>query len=249
MQAMSNHKPMDYSLNWTANDSLFFFVIITVTVGFVCYYFISESDKFKSKIVEIFGKQKSLSYAVYIQRFLGVLFFGIIPFVILLIFSDKDIAFYGINLNHLSTSLYWILGISPLLIIMNFFNSKKADNLALYPQVRSEIWSLSTLVISGLTWILYLAAYEFMFRGFLLFVSLQYLGVWSAIALNVAIYSLVHVPKGIKEAVGALPLGIVLGIITVQTSSILVAFVVHIVLALSNEWFSLKAHPDINIKF
>jgi uncharacterized protein len=42
-----------------------------------------------------------------------------------------------------------------------------------------------------------------------------------------------------------LPLGIVLGIVTVQTGNIWVAFVVHVVLALSNEWFSLKAHPEM----
>ncbi len=129
---------------------------------------------------------------------------------------------------------------------MNFVNCKKPDNLNLYPQIRAKEWSFNILFNSALTWILYLLVYEFMFRGFLLFIFLQYVGVWSAIALNVSIYSLVHVPKGLKEAVGALPLGIVLGIITVQTESILVALIVHIVLALSNEWFSLRVHPNIN---
>ena len=80
-----------------------------------------------------------------------------------------------------------------------------------------------------------------------LFVSVAYLGVWPAIILNVAIYALVHVPKGIKEAVGAIPLGILLCIITLQTGSIIVALAVHIIMALGNEWFSLKAHPGMKI--
>ena len=117
----------------------------------------------------------------------------------------------------------------------------------MYPQIRVKEWDTQLLLLSAFSWIAYLLAYEFMFRGYLLFVSVEYLGVWPAIALNIAIYALVHVPKGIKEAVGALPLGVVLGIITIQTGNIWVAFVVHIVLALSNEWFSLKAHPDMRL--
>ncbi len=239
---------MQYSLAWTSDENLFVAAIVTVAASFLCYYFISESKAFKNEMFSNMSKRKSQIYSVYAQRLLGVLFFGIIPFFIVTIFSKRGVEFYGVNFHNFQISAYWILGLSPLLLIMNYFNSKKADNLQLYPQIRAKDWNINTLITSALTWILYLAAYEFMFRGFLMFVCLQYLGVWSAIALNLAIYSLVHVPKGIKEAVGALPLGLVLGIITVQTSSILVAFVVHIVLALSNEWFSLKAHSDISLK-
>lgn len=239
---------MQYKLNWIESDTLFFIAIIGVAVAFMTYFFISESKIIKDKFTKSYGKDKSLTYFVYFQRMLGVFCFGILPLLLLLFFSNKNLNYYGVNINNIDTSIYWILGLSPILIIMNFFNSKKPDNLSLYPQIRTKRWSVNILILSSLTWVAYLLAYEFMFRGFLLFVSLQYLGVWPAIALNISIYSLVHVPKGMKEAIGALPLGIVLGIITVQTSSILLAFVVHIVLALSNEWFSLKHHPDISLK-
>lgn len=239
---------MQYKLNWIESDTLFFIAIIGVAVAFMLYFFISEAKIVKDKFTKSYGKDKSLTYFVYFQRMLGVFCFGILPLLLLLFFSNKNLNYYGVNINNIDTSIYWILGLSPILIIMNFFNSKKPDNLSLYPQIRTKRWSVNILILSSLTWVAYLLAYEFMFRGFLLFVSLQYLGVWPAIALNISIYSLVHVPKGMKEAIGALPLGIVLGIITVQTSSILLAFVVHIVLALSNEWFSLKHHPDISLK-
>ncbi len=237
---------MQYSLNWNSNDNLFFAAIITVAFGFMSYHFISKSKNLENKLTTKFGKQKAMSYVVYFHRFLGFLFFGILPFLVLSIFSSKNIEFYGVNFNNLSNSLYWLLGFSVPLISMNYFNSKKQDNLELYPQIRTPKWNVNILVISSLTWGVYLFAYEFMFRGFLLFVSLQYMGTWSAIALNMAIYALVHVPKGIKEAVGALPLGIVLCIITIQTQSMLFAFLIHLVLALSNEWLSLKAHPNIS---
>lgn len=226
-------------------DMIFFVTILVVSGGFIAYYFLSKSGKLKKNFVQKFGKQKTLVRWVIFERLLGVLFFGIIPIATIFIFFDNGISSYGISSDNLLISIYWILGLSPLLIIMNYFNCKKEDNLAMYPQIRVNEWNTQLLLLSAFSWTAYLLAYEFMFRGYFLFVSVEYLGVWPAIALNIAIYALVHVPKGIKEAIGALPLGIVLGIITIQTGNIWVAFFVHVVLALSNEWFSLRAHPEM----
>ena len=49
-----------------------------------------------------------------------------------------------------------------------------------------------------------------------------------------------HVPKGAKEGIGAIPLGLLLCMITFRTETIWVAMIVHFVLSLANEWYSLK---------
>ncbi|MFN8134788.1 MAG: CPBP family intramembrane glutamic endopeptidase [Bacteroidales bacterium] len=72
---------------------------------------------------------------------------------------------------------------------------------------------------------------------------------WPAIALNTAIYMLVHIPKGIKETLGAIPLGVLLCYLTVQTGSIWIAVMVHIVMALSNEWKAAARAPGMFVKF
>ena len=236
---------MHYTFEWKSSDNQFFIAILVVAAGFMAYYFISKSEKIKNKFIKKFGAEKTLVRWVVFERLLGVLFFGIIPLISISIIFRDNIKNYGISSSNLILSMYWISGLSPILILMNYFNCKKEDNLAMYPQIRISEWNLQLVILSAFSWTAYLLAYEFMFRGYLLFISVEYLGVWPAIALNIAIYALVHVPKGIKEAIGALPLGIVLGIITIQTGNIWVAFVVHVVLALSNEWFSLRAHPQM----
>ncbi len=238
---------MDYSLQWFPTDSVFFVTILEVSIGFIAYFFLSKSHQLKQQFIGRYGKESTKTRWVVFERLLGVFFFGIIPLITLLFFLKKDTSIYGLNFNHLLTSLYWIIGLAPVLIILNYLNSNKEDNLAMYPQIRVKEWDKKLLFISASTWVLYLLAYEFMFRGFLLFVSVDYLGVWPAIALNMGIYALVHVPKGRKEAIGALPLGLLLCIITLQTGQIWVAFILHVVLALSNEWFSLKAHPEMKV--
>jgi membrane protease YdiL (CAAX protease family) len=181
------------------------------------------------------------------QRFLGVLIFGMIPLLILTLTGTQSIVDFGVTAPVKETGT-WTVILSVVIIIINYINSRTPENLALYPQIREEIWSLQLLTLSTASWIVYLLSYEFLFRGFLLFSTLSLLGFWPAIILNTAIYSLVHLPKGIKETIGAIPFGILLCYLTVRTGSIWIAVATHIVMAVSNEWLSLRAHPQMFIK-
>jgi membrane protease YdiL (CAAX protease family) len=70
-------------------------------------------------------------------------------------------------------------------------------------------------------------------------------GVWPAIAINVALYSSTHIPKGLDETIGAIPLGIVLSLLTLLTGTIWIAFFVHLTLALTNSFTALKFNPEM----
>jgi membrane protease YdiL (CAAX protease family) len=81
-----------------------------------------------------------------------------------------------------------------------------------------------------------------------LFPIYQLVGLWPAIAINVALYAATHIPKGIEETIGAVPLGIVLCILTLQTGTLWIAIFVHVALAWTNSLTALKFHPDIHYK-
>ncbi len=180
-------------------------------------------------------------------RYLGATTIGIIPAIVLLIITGKGLEDYGFAFKNHTTSLAWIGGLACIIIPMNFFNSKKEKNLAFYPNVREKEWTKKMVFTNALTWVSYLFGYELMFRGLLLFATVPLLGEWPAIILNAAIYALVHVPKNLEETIGAIPLGVVLCLITLTTGTIWVAFFVHITLALSNFFFSLKHHPEMKV--
>jgi len=180
------------------------------------------------------------------QRFLGVFIFGIIPLVAILAFGEKKVADFGI-LFPVPETYTWILILSPVVIFINYLNSTTVTNLEIYPQIRSSEWSLGLLILSSLSWIFYLVSYEFLYRGFLFFATCRLIGLWPAIVLNTAVYALIHIPKGFKETVGAIPLGVLLCYLTFRTGSIWVAVFAHIIMAISNEWFSLRAHPQMFI--
>jgi len=221
--------------------------IILVTVGFSVYHFISISAGIKSKYQRKYGEERGNTKFMWMTRYLGCMSIGLIPFLLMLMILGKRPSEYGFAFQEHTSSIYWILGLAIIIIPMNFFNSKKAKNLAFYPNVREKEWTKRMVAHNALTWMSYLFGYELMFRGVLLFATVPLLGEWPAIILNTAIYALVHVPKNLEETIGAVPLGIVLCLVTLTTGTIWVAFFVHITLALSNFFFSLKHHPEMKV--
>ena len=73
-------------------------------------------------------------------------------------------------------------------------------------------------------------------------------GVWPAIAVNIALYSATHIPKGLDETLGAIPLGLVLCWLTLASGTIWIAFLVHVAMAWTNSLTALKHHPDIHYR-
>jgi membrane protease YdiL (CAAX protease family) len=71
-------------------------------------------------------------------------------------------------------------------------------------------------------------------------------GLWLAIAINVTLYSATHIPKGLDETLGAIPLGFVLCLLTVMSGNIWISVLVHIGMAWTNSLTALKYHPEIH---
>jgi len=208
------------------------------TAGFVFYYFYNE----KKREALIIGSLKQ----VLVQRLSGVFLFGFLPavFIILVKAGDEIKNAAGIASSNI---LIPLAVLTAILLPIGYFNAKGEGNLSMYPQIRTKNWNLSLLIVSALSWLAYLFAYEFLFRGILLSSSLEFMGLWPAIILNVGIYSLVHIHKGFKEAFWSIILGVIMCLLVVETGSFWIAFFIHAVLALSNEWFSLRAHPEIKL--
>lgn len=173
-------------------------------------------------------------------RLLGFGLFGVLPGLIMLIKFAKPLSQYGMNLNNQSLTLYWILGLSSLAVLVNYFAARSPQNLKMYPQIRIKRWNGTLITINSLSWMAYLLGYEFMFRGILLFGLLPYFDLWIVIGLNALLYSLAHIPKGRRETLAAFPFGILLCIICLEAGNLWIAFFVHSALALSNDMFSVR---------
>ena len=205
--------------------------------GFMLYHFTTSSARFEGRF------RDSVSMVV-CRRGIAVLVFGFIPLLAVHFLFPGPLSRFG-----LSGEGGEILPLAAAFggggVLIGAASALRSAGRGMYPQIRAAEWSAGVTVLSALTWAAYLAAYEFLYRGVLLFSWADAFGYWPALLTGVAIYVLIHVPKGAEEAVGSVIFGTVISAVTLETETILIAVVTHIAMALTNEWVSVARNPEM----
>ena len=218
-----------------------FAIACTLIMSFI--YFIIL-DRIKGQKEGWAQKNKILIYLI--RKIGGFVLLGGIPFLVgWLVFSMHPLDF-GLKLGESLALWPWILGASIFLLTLNFFNSGNPGIRAMYPELRRTTWNISTVAIAAGGWILYLTAYEYLFRGLLLFSCIEACGIWLAVTINLALYAALHLPKGIKEAAATLPFGALICYLTIESGSIIPAVFLHALQAISCELFCIYRNPEMS---
>lgn len=210
------------------------------------FLFLNHARWFGAFFRRLFPGLRKESVVALSEKAGGVWWLGVVPILLFAMLFPLYKLHWMIGVFSINM-LWWFLALAPLPVLIAWFNSKSPIHQEQYPQVREPEWSNRLLRVDLGMWMLYLLGYEAFFRGFLLFglMDLQ-VPVWIAIAINTVIYSLAHIPKGKGEAFGAIPLGVLLCLAAISTGSFWVPFAVHVVMAWSNELFTLKHHRTIH---
>jgi len=240
---------IDFS--WQEGDINTFFPILCSVISFGIYWFIAKNDKVKAFFFEKFSFDQASVNHITFNRIVGFITMGLITGILALVFMpDYSLTDFGLTFNTETAffTIFWSFVLTILVVPLAYFSARKPKNLINYPQIRANLWTRKIAFINAAGWALYLLGYEFLFRGVLLFPLAEHLGVWTAIAINVALYSATHIPKGLDETIGSILLGFVLCILTLASGTIWIAFFVHVALAWTNSFTALKYHPDMHFK-
>jgi membrane protease YdiL (CAAX protease family) len=215
---------------------------IASTVVFSFIYFLVpdrlKTNKKESKPV------KMISLYVW-RKASGFLILGGIPAVMMWLIFKMNPILTGFSIGNSLNIWPWIAGASVLLIILNLVNSKSRDLQSMYPEMRIKDWGPGSLMIAAGGWLLYLTGYEFLFRGLLLFSCFNAFGLWPAVVINLALYSTLHLPKGMREAIAAIPFGALLCYLTLESNSILPAIFLHSLQSISCEISCIYRNPEM----
>jgi membrane protease YdiL (CAAX protease family) len=223
---------------------------ITATIaGIYLYHFLSLYHVIPGMVSRIFRNRINPEVVEFLSvKLTGFVFLGLFPWLFFTI--CYPVSFSEIGLTFGRTGIYWYLMIGAPLVAVAVMSqtAKNPKNQAVYPQMRLKTWTFRTLCISFTGWGIYLFSYEFLFRGILWFLCFYAFGFWPALAINLAVYSALHLPKGMGETLGAIPLGALVCFFTWLTGSILVAFMTHLAMAVSSEFFSLYYNPGMHFR-
>mgnify|MGYP005639968707 CR=1 FL=1 len=217
------------------------------SLAFMAYFFLYRNKLLQALALRFTRNSASNLTFINCVRSLGFILLGLIPGITFPFLFGTTLPEMGIQLPRGSHLWMWALFPTVLFLTGSYLRPTKGMDLDFYPQARIPCWSRSALVLNAVFWILYLAGYEFAFRGYLFFPAAQAFGLWPAILINSSIYGITHIPKGAGEAFGAFFLGILFCLIAYSTHSILIPLVLHIILAVGNDLKAIQANPDMQI--
>lgn len=223
---------------------------IALSVGTICfllYWFIAHSRSFEKILGKVIQPYIVARYTAFFQKGFGILLIGIVPGIVLWVLRSRMPGDYGLALSDPGATMLWITIGGSLLFFVPFISARKDKMQSFYPQIRIKEWDIKLVLVNTLVWALYLFAYEFLFRSFLLNSFLISLDITSAIILTTAISVTTHMPKGAAETFGTIPFSIMLCLAMISTGSIWAGFIIHLILALSNDYWALYFNPQMRV--
>ncbi|MBJ6762564.1 CPBP family intramembrane metalloprotease [Myxococcaceae bacterium JPH2] len=232
------------SLSWRPEYRTPLIVLVTGTIAFPLSYFATSISVCRALLGRAGWTGEKLAVGcVLLSRLVGGILLGVIPlFVVRALLPDSEHDF-GLTLARPGWDLlFTLVGIGSALTAEYLGYRVWPGAFALYPEIKVQPpWPARLHALNLLGWMLYLAGYELLFRGLMLFPLARNLGSWPAIAITTALYAYAHVPKSPQETVSTFLLGYYFGAVALFTNSIVSPFLIHVCIACSSEGFALLA--------
>lgn len=232
----------------TPSETELIIVFATFALGYTSYYAVAHSARLRDWFHRRQGHDAGEVAHTLVSRLVMVVGFGIVPAALLAVVGPRSLLEYGLAIRWSTRAALVIAALSVVIVIVIRFNPGRRKLTAHYPQMRLAGWGPREIGVNVAGWAAYLFAYELMFRGFLLQALLPY-GVVLAISVNIALYVAVHVPKGLSEAIAAVPFGLLLCFLTIEFGTIWAAFILHLVLALANSLVAIGENSEMQYRW
>ena len=142
-----------------------------------------------------------------------------------------------------------ILVVGIMVIIATATAARRAQHRKTYPLYCPPIWKRKHTFLNGISWSFYLVTYQSLFRGHLFFSLAPERNFALAVAVNGFLYAAAHIHKGLRELLLSIPFGVVMCYLVVRTGNIWPAVFCHLLLALSNDYFALRASRELSLNY
>ena len=212
-------------LDFSKKDIHYYIILLSAPVLLSIYRYHGFPDTFD--INSSLGSatdtvQRMIQFAVFF--FLTLL----IPVLYVVFVMKKNLSDFGLKTGNLKIGLKLLTLIPVLVVPIIYFAAKMPDIQGEYPLAKSLLTDKTQLLVYEFAYVLlYYLAWEFYFRGFLLFGLKDRFGVVNAILIQTISSCLIHIGKPEGEIIGSILIGIIFGVIAIKTRSIWYVFLIH----------------------
>ena len=178
-----------------------------------------------------------LTGAVYSSFAMAAILMGLIPAAILRWGFDEKVSSYGLRLGDWKAGLKSVAVLYPLITVALLLPaSQTAEMRAFYPLDTSAGYSAAALLLHEFArLVLFYVAWEFFFRGYMLFGLRRHIGDWMAICIQTIPQCLWHIGCPSGELFSSIAAGILFGILAIRTRSILWPLVLHVLIGVTTD--------------
>jgi membrane protease YdiL (CAAX protease family) len=239
-----------YAIDFSISDNELL-TTLAVGVGALCflfYWFFTHAEGTKQWFFKRNNHDAAWTKYIFFCKLFGFTFLGIIPVTVLLIvFPDLTLKYFGVYFDSKTAlfSLMWIIALWVPIVLLTYNYTKNPKHHGFYPQIRANNWNVNRLFVSLFGWTIYTLGYEILFRGVLFVPLVQMFGMWPAIAINIALYSISHVPKGLQDVMGSILMGTVLCILTLKSGTIWISFFAHVSIGVTSTFTGIKYNESM----
>ena len=203
-------------------------IFISVAVLQTISYYYTSRRFFRYNYFEQLQFDKNVFLYEYLYWFAGdFITLFVLPLLIIKILLKGKLTGYGLQIGDYKIGLKYSLIFLAIMIPIVWFVSASGDFVETYPQLNDVKYSWSIFLVFESGILLYMIAWEFMWRGFMLFGLEEKFGYYSVL-IQMIPFLILHNGKPAAETFGAIAAGIALGILALKTRSVLYCIITHV---------------------
>lgn len=226
-------------LEFDPKDIDTYLILLSAPLLLTFYYYYGSAKSVCGYFPALADAAEKDFYA-HIGQFLS---FFLLTFIIPLIFIKwrlkKPLRRFGLSAGDRKFGFGFVIVALPLLVVpLIYLGSGMPDIQAEYPLAKILLQRHDLIFWYEAAYVVfYYIAWEFFFRGFLLFGLKQRFGAMNAVLIQTISSCLIHLGKPDGEILGSIVIGIVFGALALRTRSIWYVFILHAAIGVSTDLF------------
>jgi membrane protease YdiL (CAAX protease family) len=216
-----------------------YLILLSAPILLTIYYYHGFADSFLTFFPRFQNHVLLQLYQLIFQFTSFFVLFLVFPLFFTRLYLKRSFAQVGLGLGDYRFGLKLAALAIPVLIVpLIFIASRMPEVRAEYPLVKVLFTRHDLVLWYELAYVgLYYVAWEFYFRGFLLFGIRETLGDFMAVVIQTIPSSLIHFGKPEGETIGSIIAGIVFGVVALRTKSIWYGFLAHATIGVLTDLF------------